>query len=490
MKQSTKQLFSKFNSKESFGEEAKEESSEESKDDRRSFLKKAAIGGLSLGAFSFAPVEKTLAFATQKINRYSGPSDLKITDMRIADFEICPILKIYTNQGVHGLGDIRDGADKRYALELKSRILGMNPCNVEMIFKKIKQFGGPSRQAGGVCAVEMALWDIIGKVYNIPVYQCLGGKYRDQIRIYCDTTATEKTPDGYAKKMKERLNMGFTWLKMDMGIELLKDLPNALVNDDFWKQQDGGMSQWGNNGSTSFAQTKHPFTAVQITPKGLDYLVQFAADVRQAVGYDVPLSTDHWGHIGVNEAIKLTKAMEPYDLAWMEDLIPWFYTKQWRQITESTTTPTLTGEDCYLLDDFKPLIDNHAVDIIHPDINSSGGILETKKIGDYAEEHGVAMALHHYATPISYMASVHVAAATQNFLALEDNGIYYPYWDDLVTGISKPIINKGYVKVPEKPGLGVELNEEVVKQHLVKDGGFFEPTPEWDKLRSWDRTYS
>ena len=143
----------------------------------------------------------------------------------------------------------------------------MNPCNVEMIFKKIKQFGGPSRQAGGVCAVEMALWDIIGKVYNIPVYQCLGGKYRDQVRIYCDTTATEKTPDGYAKKMKERLNMGFTWLKMDMGIELLKDIPNALVNADFWEKQQGGMNQWGNNGSTSFAQTKHPFTAVLITHK-------------------------------------------------------------------------------------------------------------------------------------------------------------------------------------------------------------------------------
>ena len=490
MKKATKGLFSKMQKPEPVMEPAEQSSHETVKDDRRSFLKKAAIGGLSLGAFSFAPIEKTLAYTTQKINRYSAPSDLKITDMRIADFEICPILKIYTNQGVYGLGDVRDGADKRYALELKSRILGMNPCNVEMIFKKIKQFGGPSRQAGGVCAVEMALWDIVGKVYNIPVYQCLGGKYRDQVRIYCDTTATEKTPDGYAKKMKERLNMGFTWLKMDMGIELLKDVPNALVNADFWEKQKGGMNQWGDNGSTSFAQTKHPFTAVQITPKGIDYLTQFAADVRSAVGYDVPLCTDHWGHIGVNEAIKLTKAMEPYDLAWMEDLIPWFYTEQWKQITDSTTTPTLTGEDCYLLSDFKPLIDNHAVDIIHPDINSSGGILETKKIGDYAEDNGIAMALHHYATPISYMASVHVAAATQNFLALEDNGIYYPYWDDLVKGVSKPVINKGYVQVPEKPGLGVELNDEVVKQHLIKGGGFFEPTPEWDTLRSWDRTYS
>jgi hypothetical protein len=175
MKQATERLFSKMQNPGPVMEPAEQLSHEIVKDDRRSFLKKAAIGGLSLGAFSFAPIEKTLDYTTQKINRYSAPSDLKITDMRIADFEICPILKIYTNQGVYGLGDVRDGADKRYALELKSRILGMNPCNVEMIFKKIKQFGGPSRQAGGVCAVEMALWDIVGKVYNIPVYQCLGG---------------------------------------------------------------------------------------------------------------------------------------------------------------------------------------------------------------------------------------------------------------------------------------------------------------------------
>jgi L-alanine-DL-glutamate epimerase-like enolase superfamily enzyme len=208
------------------------------------------------------------------------------------------------------------------------------------------------------------------------------------------------------------------------------------------------------------------------------------------VGYEVPLCTDHWGHFGYKEMIKLTQAMEPYNLAWMEDLVPWFYTDQWKKITDSTTTPTLTGEDCYLLDDFKPLIDNHAVNMIHPDINSSGGLMETKKIGDYAEEHGIAMAMHHYATPISYMASVHTAAATRNFEALEDNGIYYDYWDDLVSGVSKPIINKGFVAVPENPGLGVKLNDEVVKKHLKKDGKFFPPTPEWNKHRSWDRTWS
>src|SRR5690349_11787371 len=138
---------------------------------RRSFLKRSTLGGVALGAFMFSPVEELVAQSTQHINRASSPSDLKITDMRYCVTTVLgrtAIIRIDTNQGIYGLGEVRDGADERYALMLKSRILGMNPCNVELIFKKIKQFGGPSRQAGGVCGVEMALWDLCGKAYNIP----------------------------------------------------------------------------------------------------------------------------------------------------------------------------------------------------------------------------------------------------------------------------------------------------------------------------------
>jgi L-alanine-DL-glutamate epimerase-like enolase superfamily enzyme len=473
---------------------AKPEEPEESRmplDDRREFLKKTAIGGLSLGgAFMFSPIEDTLAYTTQKVRRYSSPSDLKITDMRIADFDLCPILKIYTNQGITGLGDVRDGADKRYALMLKSRILGENPCNVEKIFKIIKQFGGQSRQAGGVCGVEMALWDIVGKAFGVPVYQLMGGKYRDKVRAYCDTSAPrESTPQNYATKMKGRAAMGFTWFKMDMGLQIIENIPGALVNAKFW-EKDGRLRQWDSEFG-SYGMTKHPFNRVQLTQKGIDGMVKVVAAVRDAIGYDHPLSTDHWGHFGVKEAIKLARAMEPYDLAWMEDLIPWEYTDQYKMLKDSTTTPILTGEDIYLLDGFKPLIDNRAVDMIHPDINSSGGILETKKIGDYAEEHGIAMAMHHAASPVSYMASVHVAASTQNFEALEYNGLYNSWWDDTVKGdIHKPIVDKGFITVPDAPGLGVELNDDVIKQHLIKGGGFFEPTPEWDHRHSGDRLWS
>ena len=151
---------------------------------RRDFLQKAslsglALGGLSLSGFTNKPIEETLEYSTQRVNRGSAPSDLKITDLRVAhvvDAPMpCPIIRIDTNQGIYGLGEVRDHADPKYALMLKSRILGENPCNVDRVFKKIKQFGGHSRQAGGVCAVEMALWDLAGKAYNVPAYQLVGG---------------------------------------------------------------------------------------------------------------------------------------------------------------------------------------------------------------------------------------------------------------------------------------------------------------------------
>ena len=138
----------------------------ETKRDRRDFLKKTAFGGITLAGMMGLSIGDTLALTTSKVKRYSSPSDLKITDMRYALTAAMggtAIIRIDTNQGIYGLGEVRDAADPRYALMLKSRILGLNPCNVEMIFKIIKQFGGPSRQAGGVCAVEMALWDICGK---------------------------------------------------------------------------------------------------------------------------------------------------------------------------------------------------------------------------------------------------------------------------------------------------------------------------------------
>ena len=451
---------------------------------RRDFLKKAGLGGLGLGMFMHASAEEQVDYLTQNVSRYSGPSDLKITDMRIAQVGNVPIVKIYTNQGIHGLGDVRDGADKRYALMLKSRILGENPCNVERIFKIIKQFGDHGRQGGGVSGVEMALWDLCGKVYNVPLYQLLGGKYRDRVRIYVDTP-TVNDPEEFALKMKGRIDQGFTIMKMDIGIGLIKDIPGTLTNTEHWDEMRGWEQTKG-----SYGLTMHPFTRVQITEKGIAEMVKYLAAMREQVGWEVPVAIDHLGHMGLNSMIRLGKAFEPYNIAWLEDLIPWQYTDQWKEISQAIDVPTLTGEDIYLKEGFRDLIEKRAVDMVHPDPVSAGGFLETKRIGDFAEEHGIAMALHHASSPVSFMGCVHTAAATENFVALEHHSVDKSWWEDLVTGLDKPIVKEGYVSVPEKPGIGVELNEEVVKEHLKKGEELFAPTEEWDDRSSWDRQWS
>ena len=203
--------------------------------------------------------------------------------------------------------------------------------------------------------------------------------------------------------------------------------------------------------------------------------------------WTVPLSADHFGHIGVNSCIRLGKGLEKYNLAWLEDMVPWQYTDLLKKITDAVDIPILTGEDIYLKEPFIELCRKHAVDIIHPDLATSGGILETKKIGDAAQEYGVPMAMHFAGTPVSCMANVHCAAATENFLVLENHSVDVPWWDDLVEGVEKPIVNKGYITVPEKPGLGITLNEAAVKQHLLEPG-YFEPTPEWNTDRTNDRS--
>jgi len=489
----SEKFLSKLGLKDPQTTEEKTDIHETQENPRRMFFKKSALGGIALGgSLMLSPFEDIIAQSTQKVKRYSAPADLKITDLRYCVTTVLgrtAIIRIDTNQGIYGLGEVRDGADVRYALMLKSRILGQNPCNVEMIFKMIRQFGGQARQAGGVCAVEMALWDICGKAYNVPAWQLLGGRYRDSVRIYADTPESADL-EVFKERVKFRtVEQGYTWLKMDVSIGVLRNIPGTMVNSKYWGSS---LAQWSGD-YMSYANAMHPFTGIQLTEKGLEVLAKRVADVRAVIGDEIPLSTDHYGHFDLNNMIRLGKAVEKYRLAWLEDMVPWQYTEQHKTITDALETPTLTGEDIYLLQNFKPLIDKHAVDIVHPDLASSGGLLETKRIGDYAEEMGIAMAMHQAGTPVSFMANVHCAAATQNFLALEHHSVDLPWWEGLVkTTDGRKLIDKGFAPIPlSAPGLGIELNEEELKKHLhATDKTYFAPTPEWNEKRSHDRTWS
>ena len=454
--------------------------------DRRHFFRSVGTvaGGAAAATFARsaeAGAAENAAIVQSNVKRASEPSALKITDLRVAVVVkapmTCPIIRIDTNQGLVGWGEVRDGASETYALILKSRLLGENPCNVDKIFRKIKQFGAPARQAGGVCGVEMALMDLAGKAWGVPCWQMLGGRFRDRVRLYADTTETED-PNEQGQRLKARMDRGLTFLKQDFGIDLLKDKPGML-------SMPSGEVPWGGD------SLPHPFTAVEITDKGIAFLSDWIGTIRSVIGMDIPLASDHYGHITVNSCIKLARAMEKWNLAWMEDMVPWQYGTLLKQIRDAVDIPLLTGEDIYLKEDFARLIDMGAIDMIHPDLASAGGLIETKKIGDYAHEHGVPMAMHFAGTPVSFMANVHTAAASENFIALEHHSLDVPWWETLVTtGDGKPLVDHGFAHVPDTPGLGVELNEEVVKAHLRPGAGYFDPTPDWDKERSNDRLWS
>ncbi len=423
----------------------------------------------------------TMESALDAVRTAARPSELRITDLRIANLAGVPfhstIVRLDTNQGLSGYGEVRDGASKYYALLLKSRILGENPCDVDRLFRRIQQFGHHARGAGGVCGVEMALMDLAGKAYGVPAYQLAGGKFRDQILCYADTP-TELDGEAMGHRLVERRGRGFRFLKMDVGVGLLRDLPGMVVAPP---------------GALEATQVMHPFTGIQLTDRGIQHLVDYVAAARSLVGYDIPIAADHFGHLGVSSCIRLARALEPFTLAWVEDLVPWQLTEQWRDITTSIATPTCTGEDIYLHEGFRPLIEREAVRIIHPDPATSGGILETKRIGELAEAHGIGMALHMAATPIATMAAAHIGAATHNFMVLEHHAADVPFWSDLVTGLPNPLIEDGYITMPDAPGLGFTgINEDLFREHLdPQDPIYFDtPTEEWNPSRVNDRLWS
>jgi len=451
----------------------------------------AATGGIGGGAGGYVSAADTEEVRA-RVNTASEPSALRITDLRVVPIyaQMRPyVLRLDTNQGLSGYGEIRDGASPTYALMLKSRVLGENPCHVDKIFRKLKQFGHHGRQAGGVVAVEMACWDLAGKAWGVPCWQMLGGKFRDRIRVYADTPFSPD-PQVMGNRLKQRREQGFTFLKMDVGINLLRGFKDGLT-----APQGPGGASFARRGDPSW-NVAHPFTGVRITDQGLKQIQEYIGTVREIVGWDVPIAADHFGRFGIEDGIKLAQALDPCNLAWLEDMVPWQYTDQYVRLKNSCKTPILTGEDIYLKEGFLPLFEKQAISICHPDLATAGGLLETKKIGDLAMEHGIGMAMHMAGSPVLLFASVHCAAATENFLVMECHDADTPYYGDLVDGVPKPLVgSNGLIQVPDGPGLGIELNEQAVKDAIRKRGGdadqeYFPPTPQWNRERSLDRLWS
>jgi L-alanine-DL-glutamate epimerase-like enolase superfamily enzyme len=430
---------------------------------RRGLLRGAAAGPL----FNLVePRAGAQTRASAAVNRNSAPSDLKITDMRAATVAAnydYPIIRIDTNQGVYGLGEIFAAGVAGSALMLKAHLVGQNPLNIDGILRSIRNSAGQNFWNTGYGAIDLALHDIAGKVYGVPAWQLLGPKLRDRALIYCDTTG-HPDPKVYGQRMLSRKKQGFKFFKMDLYTSMVQNRPGAVMP--------GGAA----------------------TQKGLEYLCEYLQGARDAIGKETPLAADHFGNLTVKDAIRYARAFEPYNLAWAEDFIPqcWINWRGFKEIRENTTTPILTGEQAFGLEEgFKDLIDNHSVDLIHPDYVASGGMREIKRISDYASQQGIKTVIHQPGSPIGALAMAHLAATLTDFVACEFHAGDMPWWQDLVKGCEKPIINDGYIKVPTTPGLGLELNDDVVKEHL-RFKGYFEPTPQYDfpGTSGWQRKWS
>jgi L-alanine-DL-glutamate epimerase-like enolase superfamily enzyme len=393
------------------------------------------------------------------VNKFSAPSDLRITDIRAlrvaANFDY-PIIKMFTNQDVYGLGEVRDAGNENLALSMRPLLVGRSPLDITGILQSVRPFAGPGRQGGGFSAIDIALHDIVGKVYGVPVWRLLGDKKRDRARMYCDTTGTSD-PKKYGDRMVERMKKGFTFFKMDV--------------------------------TTNFVGVKPGYLDTEGVPtdKGLEYGAELITAVRDAIGWDKPLAVDASSlRCGtVPDGIRAAQTFEKCRLAWLEDL---FYTggfwrwKEFKEIKAHTRTPLLTGEDGFGLEEgFQQLIDNRAVDIIHLDHGTSGGCRETKRIADYAfDRERIPTAIHMAGSPLATIAAVHTAATLDSYIAMECHAVdFLSWWQQLITGVPQPLIDKGYITVPDVPGLGVELNEPVVREHL-RTPGYFDPATKWD----------
>ncbi len=435
-------------------------------------------------------------------------NELKITDIRVADIDGLPkhmiLVKVYTNDPkIVGYGEVRDASSATYAKMLKSRLVGENPLNVEKLFNRIKQFGGHSRQGGGVSGIEIALFDIIGKFYKVPVYQLLGGKYRDKVRIYCDTDVDGKhTGKDMGKALKKRMEDGFTYLKMDLGIELLYDEPGTLnapvgMLEEMQKysmkaicHQSGSIDKslmFGKN--YEIFTIPHYATGIHITEKGLDYLENYVKEVREEIGYEVPLAIDHFGHVAIEDAIRFAKRLEKYNIAWMEDLTPWHQINHLEKFAQNSCVPLCTGEDIYLAENFEKVM-QAGVNVVHPDLLTVGGLMEMKKVGALCEKYGSSLAIHMAESPIGFMAAVHAAAALKNVLAVEFHSVDHPEWYELVNPVIK--LENGFMQVPDTPGLGIEsLNEELIEEFRKADCDEpWKATSDWDKEWANDREWS
>jgi L-alanine-DL-glutamate epimerase-like enolase superfamily enzyme len=392
-------------------------------------------------------------------------------------------VRLETDEGLRGLGECFFAPGLTAMLRsLEPLLLGEDPRDVHRLFRKLQlATSGAGSVAGiiynAISGIEAALWDVAGQALGVPIYRLLGGKFRDQVRIYADCHGGEAlesldeilrsrpaswagknsghktknyygesrdeppaSPEAYRLQALAKRAEGFTALKFDLDVPGTEgfDLHNRVL-----------------------------------TNRGIDHMVSLIGAVHDAVGKDTDIAVDcHWRY-NASDVIKIAHELEPFRLLWLEDPVPPSNASALKEVSSRVRVPIATGENLFLFEGFQEIIAGHALSVVTPDVQKVGGLAVAQSIAQFADVHTMPVAPHNISSPVGTLASAHLCAAIPNFLVLEYHASQVPFWNDLVEGLPKPLIQNGHIKIPELPGLGVTLNEELARRYARKDEPFF-----------------
>jgi len=401
---------------------------------------------------------------------------MKITDLKCAIIANAPIIQIRTDEGITGWGQIETPKPyvKPQVLDLKDWIVGQDPRDVERVMRRIRVRGGFKPFGSAVSAIEHALWDIAGKAVNSPAHRLLGGKVRDKVRTYRTLYqaevpgGAEHTPAGYKRwaEYGKSLKGEFTLFKLPSAYHsaMVRDFPNYYYGE---------------------VQTDAPFPYPHkgtLTQEGFDHLVACITSAKEALGPGYNTAVDAGPGFMPLDALRLAKAVEHLHLMWLEDMVtgdyvPYVNHDLYREVTHSTTTPIHTGEQIYLRQNYKHLIESHAVHVIGPDPCDVGGLAEIKWIAEHADLHGISIAPHGTANGIFGLAALIQVCSVMpdNLIAFEYPARFEPFWYDITEGFDGMPVKGGLIEVPDRSGLGINFNVKEARKHLTDgDADFFD----------------
>jgi galactonate dehydratase len=366
-------------------------------------------------------------------------------------------VKVETDAGITGIGECVHGGKQAIAIigYLAPKLIGRDPFAIDALFEDLRRshvFDGGFAGAliTALTGIEIALWDLKGKALGVPVYELMGGKFRDKIRVYADCQVSPGMSfDEIKEVVDDVVQKGFTALKIDLDLGAYGQFSDEVAH---------------------IQKDRFNYTAGQYEHERMVELVDM---VTSAAGKGIDVAADVHTRLDVPSAIRLARDLEPYHLMWLEEPVPAENIKALREVKMHTSTPICSGENLYLRHGFRDLLEQQAVDIIMPDIPKCGGLSECRKIANMAELYYIPFAPHNVSSPIGTLASAHVCATVPNFLVLEFHWLHRDYWTTIIQE-KTDIIKDGYIHLDDRPGIGVELDEEVGRQYQFEGTTWFE----------------